>query len=202
MTQIETFTEYLGLSNNRVFFTVQTFNPRHKSIQYLQKCNRLRAALTRWAFVWCTNRNRVSTIFSVFYSYFQVANHNPPPTFLATNVWHFVVFCYVGKSKSIFWRRVNHIKMFRWWTSYAWRKFYCKRRVQIHAKKSVMEINVHQIKHACLTCFFRKYCNLWTKPRIIKQNKIIDFRYQWLKLQRLLKKTKTFVGVFLYLNYC
>lgn len=86
VSQIETFTQYPGLSNNRVFFTVQTFNPRHKSIQYLQKCNRLRAALTRWVFVWCTNRNRVSTIFSVFYSYFQVANHNPPPTFLATNV--------------------------------------------------------------------------------------------------------------------
>lgn len=25
---------------------------------------------------------------------------------------------------------------------------------------------------------------------------VIDFRYLWLKLQRLLKKTKTFVGVF------
>lgn len=30
----------------------------------------------------------------------------------------------------------------------------------VHAKKSFMEINVHQIKHACLTCFFRKYYNL------------------------------------------
>lgn len=38
-----------GLSNNSVFFTMQTLNPRLKSIQYLQKCNWLRTALTRVA---------------------------------------------------------------------------------------------------------------------------------------------------------
>lgn len=87
VSQIETFTEYPGLSNNRVFFTVQTFNPRHKSIQYLQKCNRLRAALTRVAPLYgvpIVIEFQPSSPF--FCSYFQVANHNPPPTFLATNV--------------------------------------------------------------------------------------------------------------------